>query len=137
MNDLHQLGCAELFPNNETAVEIWSGQSSFHGSTCDGGAASSDLFQYYLRPHRLNTAGRRTCEIQALQVRSRACLPLHERVVLHMSWDNSVDTAWLLVLILETINCWISCCLPDLPTNQFWSEPTACVARHSLHLFTP
>lgn len=52
MNDLHQLGCAELFPNNETAVGTWSGQSSFHGSTCDIGAASSNLFQYYLRPHR-------------------------------------------------------------------------------------
>jgi hypothetical protein len=88
MNDLHQLGCAELFPNNETAVETWLSQSSFHGSTCDVGAAD-DLFQYYSSPHRLKTAGRETCEIQALQVGSRACLLLHERVVLHMSWDNS------------------------------------------------
>ncbi|KAJ5886094.1 uncharacterized protein N7473_008768 [Penicillium subrubescens] len=42
-------GLRRLVPSNETAVETWTGQSPFHGSTFDVGAAD-DLFDIIRAP---------------------------------------------------------------------------------------
>jgi hypothetical protein len=90
MDDLHELCCAELHPNNETA-EVKRGQANRHFMAPLARPVRPMIcFNIISAPTDTRLCGSKDLRDPNPEGRRISCLSAMERVVLHVSWDNSL-----------------------------------------------